>query len=250
MNVNVFASGSSGNCVVINDDIIIDAGAYCPVVGSALLLTHNHTDHTKEIKRYAGLPIYTSQDVADRLSQKFPYITFSVIHPEQTYEIKGVHGSYYVKPIQLEHDVPCIGFDIVHGDERILYATDFASIQSDVDLSVYTQLFLECNNTLLPSDIMDVLITDDKPRDEFHRRKSYYNHCNIGYLIGLFERNGYTEQNRCEIPLTLLHKSSYYYLAHSERLIELCKIANVQNPLMELVRNGGKNVCYNLNESK
>lgn len=137
-----------------------------------------------------------------------------------------------MRPINVKHDIPCIGFDITHDGERILYATDFNAFREEIDVRDYTALYLECNNTLTPEDFADLYFTEEKPKDEFHRRKSYHNHCNVGYLRMLFERAGFSEDNPCDIPLTLLHKSTYYYHAHPEEIVKLCKIANVQNPLL------------------
>lgn len=250
MEVNVLASGSSGNCVTIDDTIIIDAGVDCNPKGKALLITHIHTDHTKALGKLGGVSIYTSQEVADKLSEKHPYLAFNVLETGKKYMLKFDGETYFVTAIRLKHDVPCIGFDIEHDGERILYATDFNEIVDDVDVRDYTALYLECNNTLNPHDLVDAFFGEEKPKDEFHRRKSYYNHCNVGYLVGLFERAGFTHDKPCDIPLTLLHKSSYYYLSNAERLVDLCKIANVKNPLMELVRPSGVTICHNLNENK
>lgn len=248
MKVNVLASGSSGNCVTIDDRIIIDAGVDCNPKGQVLLLTHEHTDHTKALSKLCGVRVYTSQEVADRLANKYPYTAFNILEQGKQYAIMVDGEKYLVNTVQLKHDVPCVGYEISHDGERILYATDFNEILDDVDVRDYTALYLECNNTLTPTDLYDAFFSESKPKDEFHRRKSFYNHCNVGYLIGMFERAGFSEENPCDVPITLLHKSSYFYLSNSERLVGLCKIANVQNPLMELVRPSGVTVCPNLNK--
>ena len=232
MKVDIYSSGSAGNLVVLNDEVIIDAGVYRPVAGKALLITHHHTDHVKELLKFGGIPVYTVEEVRDKLEGRFPYLSATAVEYGQMFVVKGDDDFYYITPIRLKHDVPCCGFDIVYKDERILYATDFNEIVDHVELSDYTALYLECNNTLNPLCLVDAFFGDDIPKDEFHRRKSFQNHCNADYLIGLFKRCGYSEDNRCEIPLTLMHKSTYYYLANSERIVELCKIANVKNPLL------------------
>lgn len=230
MKVKIYASGSAGNCVIIEDELIIDAGVEVLTRGSLLLLTHSHTDHTKMLHKYAGLPVYTTRETAEKLRDRFPYIEFNILE-FGTYALDTPKGKFLVTPVRLKHDVPCVGFDICYNGERILYATDFNEILDDIYVRDYTALYLECNNTLLSSDMVDVYFNDTPPKDGFHRRKSYSNHCNVAYLVNMFTRAGFSPENRCETPLVLLHKSSYYYASHVERLVPLCRIANVRNPL-------------------
>lgn len=232
MKVEIIASGSRGNCVVIEDELIIDVGVEPPLKGSVVLLTHQHTDHTKALDKVQGLPIWATRETAEALADKFPYIEFSILGSGNVYKFNTPSGKeFYVHPIKLKHDAPCVGYDITCDGERILYATDFNEILDEIDVRDYTALYLECNNTLSHKNMHEVFFADVKPKDEFHRRKSFYNHCNIGYLKSLFTRAGFDENNRCEIPLTLMHKSSYFYASNPEAVVELCKIANVQNPL-------------------
>jgi hypothetical protein len=236
MNVEIIASGSSGNCAVIDDTIIIDAGWSVMPTGKFVLLTHHHTDHTKHLDKVGGLPVYCTQATADRLAVKFPYVAFNVIPYDGFFNVE----EYRIEAVRLKHDAPCVGFDIMHGDERIFFATDFNEIVCDtwfvrnLKNKRYDAVYIECNNTLSPADFFDVYFHDEDskpPKDEFHRRKSFQNHCNADYLIGLFTQAGYTAENRFAEPITLLHKSSFYYLKDVSRIAELCKIANVKNPM-------------------
>jgi hypothetical protein len=196
-----------------------------------LLLTHHHTDHTKALDKYKGLPIYATRDTADHLRGRYPYVEFNCLCVGEKYVFDLDAGRFFVTPVQLKHDVPCVGFDIEHDGERILFATDFNEIIDEIDVRDYTALYLECNNTLLDADIAEMYFAEKLPKDEFHRRKSFSNHCNVGYLVKMFTDAGFTPENRCETPLVLLHKSSFYYTSHVERLVPLCRIANVRNPL-------------------
>lgn len=226
MNVKILASGSSGNVATIDDTIIIDCGASVPTCGGYVLITHQHTDHTKFLDRVAGFPIYMTEPTANALLKKYCYTRVRLLSIDWWYDI----GKYKVRPIELKHDVPCVGYDIKNDKgERILFATDFNSIITPIDVRDYTALYLECNNTLNVTDLQDAYFGETLPKDEFHRRKSFANHCNVDYLVSLFERAGFSEQNPCKIPLTLLHKSSYYYGANLDKLNKLTAIANVCN---------------------
>ena len=233
MNVNIIKSSSAGNCAVIDDTLIIDAGCNVTPVGKYVLLTHHHGDHTKHLDKVSGLPVYCTQATADNLSDKFPYVVFNIF--TDTFSV----GRYNVLAYPLVHDAPCVAFDIIDTDtdKRILWASDFSRIEHDSIIVArfrncnYDAIYIECNNTLNVSAFADIYFYDDKPpRDEFHRRRSFKNHCNADYLISLFKRAGYSGQNRCATPVTLLHKSSYYYQHNVARIAELTKICNVINP--------------------
>lgn len=238
MKVTIHASGSSGNCVTIDDFIMIDAGVEVKKDVKHLLLTHHHTDHTKALPKYAGVLTYASQGTIDKLSMRNPFCAFNVLNTITPLVLESGDDVYMVTTVALRHDAPCIGFDISHSNgvqgvsERIFYATDFNEILDDINVSDYDAIYIECNNTLAPTNMTEVFFGGDIPKDEFHRRKSFSNHCNVNYLINLFRRAGYSEDKPYPNPVILLHKSTYYYTANIERIVELCKIANVQNPLL------------------
>lgn len=242
MEVNVVHSGSSGNLCVIDGVIAIDAGWQYDRISTlkGLFLTHMHTDHTKYLQDFACVPIYATEETASKLMEKrFPYIAFNKIDVRKIIGIENGNDMYIISLWLMKHDAPCIGFEIRKDEEVIFYATDFNEIVDEerfVKLlrdKHFDALYIECNNTLLPTDFLDVYFGEEVPRDEFHRRKSYENHCNVGYLYSLFERAGYTSKRRFTEPVTLLHKSSFYYMQNPERLVELQKIANIQNLMFE-----------------
>lgn len=237
MRVDIHATGSSGNCVTIDDFIMIDAGVEVKKDVSALLITHHHTDHTKALAKYAGVSVWATQETIDKLQPKHPFVAFNTLHLDRPHKFFNplTQAHYKVRCVPLKHDAPCVGFDITrydaHGTKRILYATDFNSIERDINVDSYDALYIECNNTLSAADMADVYFGDTIPKDEFHRRKSFGNHCNADYLIGLFRRAGYSCENKYDKPVTLLHKSSYYYATNPDKIVELCKIAHVVNPV-------------------
>ncbi len=249
MNVNIIHTGSSGNCAVVDDALIIDAGWNVLPDGDAVLLTHQHSDHTKYLDNMQGIPIYALEETINKLKTdpKYTYMAFN-------YLVKGVHHvihagnyDYYVLAEAVNHDVPCVGFDIIRRDrisatdeKRIFFATDFHTLKHEDRFiknlrdKVYDAIYIEANNTLNPTDFMDIHFPEEgekQPRDAFHRERSYHNHANVDYIRSLFVRAGYSEDNKFTEPVTLLHKSSYYYSFNPERVVELCKMVKITNPL-------------------
>ena len=247
MNIKVIHSGSSGNLVNIDDTIIIDAGWPEMQVGRALFLTHAHSDHTKHLDKFTGIPMFALRDTIEKLQKqiKFAYMQFNEIEPDGFYEIKTDKYVYTVHPIAVKHDVPCVAFDITRtsydGDTvRIFYGSDFNSIVNEdlfihnLKRKVYDSVYIEANNTITPTDLVDIYFQQEGeglPKDEFHRRRSYQTHCNVDYLISLFQRAGYSEDNKFTEPVMLLHKSSFYYALNPDRVIALCKMVNIINPV-------------------
>lgn len=248
MNVHIYGTGSSGNTTVIDDFLIIDAGLMENPRGAAILLTHAHTDHTKALPKLGGIPLYATGATAAKLWEKWPYMAINILTPGEPMTLnRDDDATYHVIPIEVMHDAPCVGFDItcvpVAGDEtRILWLTDFSRIaprseQTVIDnlrKRVYDHVYIECNNTLTVSNIVDCYLSEDEgvlPRDEYHRRKSFQNHCNVAYVNELFTRAGFNETQKFVDPVTFIHKSSYYYHENVESIAKLCSFINIINPL-------------------
>lgn len=248
MNVKIIHSGSSGNCATIDDLLIIDMGWDCSPEGKIVLITHHHGDHTKYLKNVFGLPFYALKETAEALQKKpeYSYTAFQVLETKNKYQFINNEHTYLISPVEMNHDVPCVGFDITRTntetfeESRIFFATDFNSFEDEqrfvrnLKNKVYDAIYIEANNTLNPADFMDVYFPEEgekAPRDEFHRRRSYQNHSNVDYILGLFKQAGYNEENKFTEPVTLLHKSSYYYPQNPERVVELCKTVKITNPV-------------------
>lgn len=237
LRVTIYGSGSSGNAVCIDDMINIDAGLPCETLAPLTLITHAHSDHTKYLETYRHTCVAAPKAVIESVMAKVPkfeYMQRVVIDDCLVWRDAHKEIRYEIRPITLVHDITCVGYDITaisrSRSRRMLYATDFREFAEPVMLAGYDCLYLECNNTLRPSDISETYLGDDRPKDSFHRQRSWSNHCNVHYLIDLFRRAGFSERKPCDVPLTLLHKSSYYYDAHPDDLRVLRKIANVMNP--------------------
>jgi Metal-dependent hydrolases of the beta-lactamase superfamily III len=153
---NIISTGSKGNAVVINGNILIDCGvpfaALKPVHKDLriVLLTHEHTDHFngRTIKRLSRehplLRFGCAEWLAGKLAELVPLRVIDVYKIGQEY----IYGKFSVEPLPLVHNVPNCGYVISVGDyenpERILYATD-TNTMSHVEAPNYDLYLLEAN---------------------------------------------------------------------------------------------------------
>lgn len=130
MKYHVLASGSAGNCTVVESGgqfVIIDCGAskrylkQCfeslkldPLQARALLVTHAHSDHVKSLSMFRQLPVYAPCELLS-LSDEIlvePYEMFTV-------------GPFSIEPLALSHDEPdTVGYILSDGCQRLVSVTD------------------------------------------------------------------------------------------------------------------------------
>lgn len=138
--------------LLIDDALALDAGGLTSSLSfkaqlklKAVLLTHQHYDHTRDIpflamnfflhgrtiNVYATLPVYEvlSSNLLDgklypnflETPQPKPTINFTIVEPLQVSQIAG----YGVVPIPANHAVPAIGYQVTAPDgKRLFYSGD------------------------------------------------------------------------------------------------------------------------------
>ena len=130
----VLQSGSKGNATLVIDQgrvLLIDMGVTLRVLKdglakeninifniSAMLLTHEHWDHTAGIKYLPPLPIYCTKETfnGENVVELTPYEKFNIEHFEIT-------------PVSTSHDVKNpLGFIIENKEEKLVYLTDSGKI--------------------------------------------------------------------------------------------------------------------------
>lgn len=144
-------SGSSGNCLYLeNGDtkILIDAGVsgkrieenlkkiqVDPHELTALLLSHDHVDHTKGagvLSRRYNIPIYANSgtwEVASTCLGKISPENRIVFASNQELTLNGLS----VIPFSISHDAgEPVGFSITNGKNKISIVTDTGEISSDI----------------------------------------------------------------------------------------------------------------------
>lgn len=149
MDIQVIASGSTGNCYRISDGsttLLLECGirfesiqAGCGYKTSSIsgcLVTHRHGDHAKSVKKLIqrGIPVYGPQDLAEA------YEGVTVLAPLHYHRI----GSLTVLPFDVKHDVECYGYQIETDDgKKLLYVTDTAYVP--YTFSGLTHIMAEAN---------------------------------------------------------------------------------------------------------
>lgn len=147
MQVQILATGSGGNCVLINGCILIDAGISIKAFNAsqikpsqlkALMITHKHTDHMKTpLVRFLinnGVRAYLPTDVIAELAKEDQIDTVALtaskgiipIKAEERYDINGLAVTPYP---QKHHDIVNFAFTIEKGEDRLLYSTDLDTVE-------------------------------------------------------------------------------------------------------------------------
>lgn len=204
MEVQVLASGSSGNCYRISDGetaLLLDCGIPLKRIQSGLdfrldaisgvLVTHCHGDHIKAAKDIAGrgIPIFTSQGTMDAcdLSGHF----FHTVKSLQQFTV----GTFVVLPFDVEHDAPePLGFVVkskVTG-EKLLYFTDTYYLKYRFTGIDY--LMAECNYSKK---------TMDENLNPVLKNRIIESHMSLETLIDMLKANNFKDLKK----VYLLHLS-------------------------------------------
>ena len=134
MKIVVIQSGSKGNATLVIDQgrvLLIDMGVGLRILKEALekenlnmmsinamLLTHEHWDHTTGIRYLPPLPIYCTKETwgSPNVVEVLPYESFDIEH-------------FKITPIRTSHDVKNpLGFVIENENEKLVYVTDTGKI--------------------------------------------------------------------------------------------------------------------------
>lgn len=148
ISVRILATGSSGNCVLINDHILVDAGItfkhfrefgipleqidYC-------IITHKHGDHmNKPFTRKlitSEIPVLMSEDSAAELQTEGKLDVEKYVKNESIRFIKSDtvysfnHGLDMTAHPQKHHDIINYALVFKDSDQKLLYSTDLDSLE-------------------------------------------------------------------------------------------------------------------------
>ena len=159
-------SGSSGNSFLVqseNTNIIIDVGVSCKKIEDALsflnippskidaiLITHEHIDHTKSIGLFPAkyrIPVYANKETWNVLLQSNKKLENTNINLFKNYKDFKIND-LIISPFSTPHDAinPC-GFNIIKNNKKISIATDLGHISNKLikDLENSSLIMLESN---------------------------------------------------------------------------------------------------------
>ncbi|MBS4750993.1 MBL fold metallo-hydrolase [Carnobacteriaceae bacterium zg-ZUI78] len=146
LNYEIIASGSKGNCVVI-ENIMIDCGVSFNRIKEQLynvdylLLTHIHSDHInvstlKKIKKlFPNILMIGNYEVAN-------YVDIDII-ANSGYHVKNVPIDFL--PFECVHDVLTYGYMWTMKKKRIIYATDTNNLNNVPNDEKFDYFFIESN---------------------------------------------------------------------------------------------------------
>jgi phosphoribosyl 1,2-cyclic phosphodiesterase len=148
MDIKIIATGSTGNCYLIESKgtkLMVECGIPIKKIRegvnfrlsdiSGCLISHEHKDHchaVNDLIKY-GVTCYASNGTIDKL-QSFcvPLLPIQKI------------GVFSIKPFPIAHDAAePVGFLISDGTEKLLYISDTCRI--DYQFNVINYLMIECN---------------------------------------------------------------------------------------------------------
>lgn len=146
MIVQTLASGSSGNCILIQSGttaLLVDAGISCRKITQRLkrcglkpddltgiLITHEHTDHIcglGVLLKHHHIPIYATAGTCEQLAQKYPVTAahLMMIPAASYFEL----GDMTVTAFPTPHDaVDSVGYLLTDGERTAAVATDLGEV--------------------------------------------------------------------------------------------------------------------------
>lgn len=157
-------SGSSGNCSLVSDgktSILIDCGLSCkkleealsktkinPKDISAMLITHEHSDHIKGagiVSRKYNLPVFATAKTHEAMDLGITSENIRYLSPGCDFEIDSIG----IKPFSIPHDAANpVGYNFFCGKNKLSLATDIGVMTDELlnNLKGSLAVLLESNH--------------------------------------------------------------------------------------------------------
>lgn len=212
MQLKVLGSSSQGNAYILDNNkeaLLIECGVHFTAIQKAVnfditrikgtLLTHEHKDHAKEIKKAlaAQIPCYTSKGTAKALNIEGHRLVKTFLKQE-TIQI----GNFLVRSFAVQHDAAQpLGFLIHHPETGwILFATDTCYLK--YKFAGLSNLLIECNYSLetLEKNLEKGIIS------KAQRDRTIRSHMELNTCIELLRATDLT--NVCNVVLIHLSPSN------------------------------------------
>lgn len=158
MNIQILASGSSGNCYRIGDgktSLLLECGIPFKEIQKGLnfklyeidacLVTHEHMDHAKSVMELLKSGIEVCMSTGTAITFKHDYFKVTAIRPLEQFKI----GTFDILPFDTQHDAAePLGFILYSRvtKEKLLFATDTYYVKYRFESLNY--IMVECNYSI------------------------------------------------------------------------------------------------------
>lgn len=181
-NIEIVGTGSSGNCIIIDDSIMIDVGLPNKVLQDRvldveyILITHRHGDHLNipvlnklhKTKPWAlQKMLHVNEDTLNFILERSKLLGRELVLPEaniitdkKEFEIKTKNDTYTLETFELFHDVENYGFVITKEStgENLIFATDTNSMK-EAPRRKYDYIIVEGNYD--EDKLFEAMLADD-----------------------------------------------------------------------------------------
>ena len=194
MNVEIIGSGSSGNAIFLDREVLIDAGVPLGELGDisklhTVLLTHIHGDHLnattiRKLVVNTKAIFLCNRHVGDSLfGWGVPRDRVALVDLGGVIEKSGMMFS----PVHLYHDVPNFGWRIVDNyGHRHFHATDTHTLYG-ISAKYYDSATIECNHHLPTA--LKLIEEADKNGEFTHLKGAINSHLSVEKAIEFVIRN-------------------------------------------------------------
>lgn len=157
MNYNILATGSTGNCIILENEIALDVGVSFKEIKpyykklKAVFISHEHSDHFKKstikmlAKERPTLLFIVGEFLVKNLVECGVKPKNIIVVETKKYNL--INASNYVLEIEaipLKHDVPNYGFKITYNGKKCFYATDTCDLLG-IEVKGYDLYLIEGN---------------------------------------------------------------------------------------------------------
>lgn len=223
MKLKVLASGSNGNCYLIqgdNETIILECGIRYKQILEGLdfnlenvvgcLVTHEHKDHSKSIEglNKNGIDVYASKGTFESLG--IEHHRGKVIESEKLFKV----GNFTIMPFETKHDAKePLGFLINHKEiGNLLFITD--SYYCEYNFNNLNHILVECNysKNILDENIENGVIPVSL------RNRIVKSHFSLNNVIDFLKSNDLSKvKNLLLIHLSSSNSDSDYFIQETAK---------------------------------
>lgn len=203
MKIEILSSGSSGNCIKLGDEVLIDAGIPFAKMGDVsnvhtVLLTHTHGDHfnTAAIRK-----LVVNTDAVFLSNRAVRDALFNLGIPRERMRTANVgsiieRNDWKFSAVLLYHDVPNIGWRVAKDGHKHFHATDTSTLDG-IRAKGYDTATIECNHHLPTAQ---KLIEQADEAGEFtHLKGAINSHLSVEKAVKFVQGNDIKKLIPCHI---------------------------------------------------